>query len=203
MRPLPGSAAWLLACGVGTAWASAPAPSETDLMQRARAWMAGIHKVDAGGVTVQPLDGRVQVRPCPSGWQFDQPFNNNDSVLRARCADPAWHLFLKVSLPARPIPTALPAAPSSPPSSVLAAPPAVLPSPAQAAAAAQAVAAPWMVRRGHTVMTTWATVPGLTVSARLEALDDGRLGDTIRLRNRDSGRVLSAQVSGQNQALGQ
>ena len=66
-----------------------------------------------------------------------------------------------------------------------------------------ALAAPLLVRRGHTVLTTWTPVPGLMVSARLEALDDGRMGDTIRLRNRDSGRVLSALVSGQNQAQGQ
>jgi flagella basal body P-ring formation protein FlgA len=62
---------------------------------------------------------------------------------------------------------------------------------------------PLAVRRGNTVLTTWAPTPGLAVTARLESLDDGRLGDTIRLRNRDSGRVVSAQISGQNQAVGQ
>jgi len=64
-------------------------------------------------------------------------------------------------------------------------------------------AVPPAVRRGNTVLTVWAPAPGLAVTARLEALDDGRLGETIRLRNRDTGRILSAQVSGPNQALGQ
>jgi flagella basal body P-ring formation protein FlgA len=62
---------------------------------------------------------------------------------------------------------------------------------------------PLAVRRGNTVLTVWTPAPGLAVTARLEALDDGRLGETIRLRNRDTGRVLSAQISGPNQAVGQ
>ncbi len=64
-------------------------------------------------------------------------------------------------------------------------------------------AAPLMVRRGHTVVTTWSPAPGLEVSARLESLDDGRVGDAIRVRNRDTGRILGALVSGQGQAIGQ
>ncbi len=66
-----------------------------------------------------------------------------------------------------------------------------------------AAPSPLVVRRGATVLTTWTPAAGLVVTARLEALDDGRVGDTIRVRNRDSGRILGAQVSGQNQAIGQ
>jgi len=53
------------------------------------------------------------------------------------------------------------------------------------------------------VLTTWNPTPGLQINARLESLDDGRVGDTIRVRNRDTGRILGAQVTGQNQAAGQ
>ena len=70
-------------------------------------------------------------------------------------------------------------------------------------AQAQSAATPLVVRRGHTVVTTWSPAPGLAISARLESLDDDRVGDTIRVRNRDTGRILGALVSGQGQAVGQ
>ncbi len=34
------------------------------------------------------------------------------------------------------------------------------------------------------------------------ALDDGRMGETIRLKSRDTGRIVSAVVTGQNTAQG-
>jgi hypothetical protein len=207
-------------------------PGEADLVQRARAWLAATHTVPSGAVGVQPLDARVQVRGCASGWVFDQPFPQNDGVLRARCADSNWQVFLSVTLP-RPAPgtPATPGATVAARGPVGAAPlnttmattgmaattatpapiaPVNATAPASPALASPlpafqppAPAAPPAVRRGNTVLTTWTPSPGLVITARLEALDDGRLGDTIRVRNRDSGRVLAAQVSGQNQAVGQ
>lgn len=181
--------------------APAPVPGEADLVQHARAWLAATHKVPARAVGVQALDSRVQVRGCASGWVFDQPFPQNDGVLRARCAESNWQVFLSVTLP-RPAP-GTPAVPGATVAAPVTAPAAPVAAPAPVAALPAAPAAPPAVRRGNTVMTTWTPAPGLIVTARLEALDDGRVGDTIRVRNRDSGRVLAAQVSGQNQAVGQ
>jgi flagellar basal body P-ring formation protein FlgA len=60
----------------------------------------------------------------------------------------------------------------------------------------------WLVRKGQTVVLSWQPTPGFSLTARLEALEDGRLGDTVRLRNRESGRVVTAQVTGPNTAAG-
>lgn len=57
-----------------------------------------------------------------------------------------------------------------------------------------------LVRKGQLIVVTMQNVPGLTITARLEALQDGRIGETVRLRNRDSGRIVSAEVVGPNAA---
>lgn len=196
-----------LAAGVAAAQGSVRSPTEAELVARAQAWLAGRHQVSAAAISVQPLDSRVQTKGCSGGWQFDQPFAGNDGTLRARCPDSGWQVFLQVILPARPAAAAPPApaqapAPAYPMGATLAAP--SPPVPAPAAAVAPAVpSGPPLVRRGQTVLITWVTVPGLQVTARMEALDDGRMGETVRLRNRDSGKTVSATVTGQNQAQGQ
>jgi hypothetical protein len=251
-RPAPsvGGSPWarqtaLGALGLACALAAHanPAPTgagEPELVRRARAWVASIHQVNASEVQIQPLDPRLQVAGCAAGWAFDKPFPQNDGVVRARCQDTQWSLFLSVTLPraavaGRPNPGSSPGLPVGFPASPNRAPPTMasgLPA-IQAPAAAPVSAlpgafpepapvtfpattwvpgaiqptaappAPLAVRRGNTVLATWTPTPGLAVTARLESLDDGRLGDTIRLRNRDTGRVVSAQISGQNQAVGQ
>ncbi len=167
-------AAALLACGAASAQ-DRPADPEAELGARARAWLAARHQVAAAAVAVQPLDARVKARPCPAGWQFDQPFPD-PAMLRARCADPLWQVFLRVVLPA--------AAP---------APAAVVP-----AAAPAAPPGPPLVRRGQFVQAATAPVAGLVVSARLEALEDARLGEPVKLKNPESGRVVSGVVTGPN-----
>lgn len=57
-----------------------------------------------------------------------------------------------------------------------------------------------LVRKGQLIVVTAQAVPGLSITARLEALQDGRIGDTVRLRNRDSGRIVSGVVIGPNAA---
>jgi hypothetical protein len=231
------SALGALALACALAAHANPAPTgagEPELIQRARAWVASIHQVSASAVQIQPLDPRLQVTGCAAGWAFDKPFPQNDGVVRARCQDTQWSLFLSVTLPrgavaARPTPgipgspnpvppamaNGLPAIPAPAPVSALpgalrsaspAPAPATFPVTTWVPGAIQPTAAPptpLAVRRGNTVLATWTPTPGLAVTARLESLDDGRLGDTIRLRNRDTGRVVSAQISGQNQAVGQ
>lgn len=229
------SGACVLACAILAAASPTPAGStanpapvgvgEADLLQRARAWLGAIHQVSPSAVQVQPLDARLQVAPCAAGWAFDKPFPQNETVVRARCQDTQWSLFLSITLPRTAVaarstsmPGALPAtqppntapvavlgpatAPTAPPGAAPVAYPTTTWVPGGSQTQAAAVT-PLAVRRGNTVVTVWTPTPGLTVSARLESLDDGRLGDTIRLRNRDTGRVVSAQISGQNQAVGQ
>lgn len=210
--PLTLAAAGLLAAAAGMAGAQAPAPreaTETEFTSRARAWLAGRYQLNPASIGVQALDPRVQSRGCPAGWQFDQPFPGNDGMLRGRCTDSGWQVFVKVTLPAQAQAPAQAAGPSGQPlasnapamAPVMA--PVMIPAPGAPVMSPQAAAmAPTLVRRGQTVLTTWTPVAGLQVSARLEAMDDGRLGETVRLKNRDSGRIVSAIVNGQNTAQG-
>jgi flagella basal body P-ring formation protein FlgA len=55
-----------------------------------------------------------------------------------------------------------------------------------------------MVKRGQTVTLTLRQASGFAVSAQVEALQDGRKGDSIRLKNRESGRILTGKVNGLN-----
>ena len=55
-----------------------------------------------------------------------------------------------------------------------------------------------MVKRGQTVTLTLRQSNGFAVSAQVEALQDGRKGDSIRLKNRESGRILTGKVMGPN-----
>ena len=194
-RPKRLLAASLLAgaAGVACAQASAPAGSEAELVSRAQAWLSGRYQVQPSTIGVQAMDPRVQARGCEGGWQFDQPFAGNEGMLRARCPQNNWQVFLKVMLPARAVMPVAGPAPSAPA-------PAPILVPAGLVQTAQAT--PHLVKRGQTVLATWAPVSGLMVSARLEALDDGRMGETIRLKNRDTGRIVSAVVNGQNTAQG-
>ncbi len=195
LRPAPRAARWLPALALVLAGgAFAQAQSGASLVAGAQAWLSGRHQVPASAVGVQPLDARVQVRPCGSGWQFDQPFPD-PSTLRARCADPVWNVYLKVVLP----PQVLAQAQAQPQQQPAVAAPS---QPQSAATAAPAAAGPQLVRRGQTVVVTMTPAPGLSIVARLEAMDDGRMGDTIRLKNRESGRVMTAVVNGQNAAQG-
>ncbi|MFM8757087.1 MAG: flagellar basal body P-ring formation chaperone FlgA, partial [Limnohabitans sp.] len=58
-----------------------------------------------------------------------------------------------------------------------------------------------LVRRGQMVLLTVGQ-GGFMISARLEAMQDGRMGEQIQLRNRESGRIMTGVVKGPNQALG-
>jgi len=55
---------------------------------------------------------------------------------------------------------------------------------------------PWMVKRGDTVVLT-AVGPGFRVSRSVEALDNGGLGSTIRLKT-ENNQILQGTVTGQD-----
>jgi flagella basal body P-ring formation protein FlgA len=59
-----------------------------------------------------------------------------------------------------------------------------------------------LVKRNQLVQFMLSSAPGLKVSLQLQSMDDGRIGDQIRLKNPDSGRILTGLVVGRNLAQG-
>jgi len=59
-----------------------------------------------------------------------------------------------------------------------------------------------LVKQGQSVILTIGQSSGFAISARVEALQDGRMGEQIRLKNPESGRILSGVVTGPNAARG-
>ena len=59
-----------------------------------------------------------------------------------------------------------------------------------------------LVKRGQIVLLSVGQTQGFQISARVEAMQDGRWGEQIKLKNRDSGRELSGRVQGPNQVVG-
>ena len=59
-----------------------------------------------------------------------------------------------------------------------------------------------LVKRGQMVLMSIGQAQGFQISARVEAMQDGRYGEQIKLKNRDSGRMLTGLVKGPNQVQG-
>jgi len=59
-----------------------------------------------------------------------------------------------------------------------------------------------LVKMGKTVLLTIGQAGGFSIAARVEALQDGRLGDQVRLKNLESGRLVTGVVTGPNAASG-
>ncbi len=59
-----------------------------------------------------------------------------------------------------------------------------------------------LVKRGQMVLMSIGQAQGFQISARVEAQQDGRYGEQIKLKNRDSGRMLTGLVNGPNQVQG-
>ena len=59
-----------------------------------------------------------------------------------------------------------------------------------------------LIKKGELVLFSVGKASEFQVSIRLEALQDGRLGEQIKLRNSESGRTLTGIVSGQGTARG-
>jgi flagella basal body P-ring formation protein FlgA len=57
-----------------------------------------------------------------------------------------------------------------------------------------------LVKRNHVVQLLVSSTPGLQITVQLQSLDDGRIGDQVRLKNPDSGKVMSGLVVGRNMA---
>ena len=55
-----------------------------------------------------------------------------------------------------------------------------------------------MVKKGQSAMLTVGQGSGFTVRVGVEAQQDGHMGEQIRLKNTESGRLLSGVVTGPN-----
>jgi len=56
-----------------------------------------------------------------------------------------------------------------------------------------------MVRKGQSVLLSVAR-SGIEINVQVEALEDARLGDQVKLRNPDSGKALAGMVTGRGTA---
>lgn len=59
-----------------------------------------------------------------------------------------------------------------------------------------------LVRQGQTVLLSVGDKVGFQITIRAEALQDGRLGEQVKLKNSESGRQISGVVTGPNTAKG-
>lgn len=64
------------------------------------------------------------------------------------------------------------------------------------------VRAALMVKRGDMVLMSIGSPQTFEISVKAEAMQDGKMGEQIKLRNNESGRILSAIVTGRGTARG-
>jgi flagella basal body P-ring formation protein FlgA len=240
---------------VGSAWASAD-PRES-LMAETRTWLASELKLSPQQLSLTPLNPKLRVRACDSGWQWKN--FTHQSTVQASCSQPRT-LFLiqwqtahasdasavrstaKLPQPPKPIAAVRAETPAPPAPAVTATRQALtinqtLPRGSHLTPAmlswVEIPATSWaghhlgdvaaiqgaeltrdmrpgqilskndirpsvMVKKGQLV-TIHIGEPGkMSISAQLQALQDGRMGETINLKNPESGRLLSGVVTGLN-----
>ena len=248
---------WFMGWGVGFAQTSPQMGSQASLFNQVKSWMAETHKVKSEEVTIAPLDPRVQIQACSKSLTVDHPFSSKDTV-RVRCVDPAWQVYLQVSMPVPP-PVAMPNATASSSGKPLVsgasnAPVAAAPivktvvvpkrliqrgtvieaemleevsktggnvdnsmlqsiKDALAAEAVRDLSAGQalrssdirraiLVKQGQLVTMNVGEKSGFLITVRVEALQDGRMGEQVRLKNTESGRQISGVVVGPNLVRG-
>jgi len=59
-----------------------------------------------------------------------------------------------------------------------------------------------LVKRGQTVLLSVGQAQGFQITARVEALQDGRMGEKVQLKNSESGRILTGVVKGPSAVQG-
>jgi len=59
-----------------------------------------------------------------------------------------------------------------------------------------------LVKRGQMVLLTVGQPQGFQITARVEAMQDGRFGEQVQLKNKESGRLLTGVVKGPNTVQG-
>ena len=230
----------------GSTLAATPASPAMALKNAVVDWVAQTQSVAPESVVLAPLDSRLQVKACASPLAMDLPFASPESI-RVRCAQPAWQLYVRVSVPGR-VATSGPAkaepskaepAPVEMRQVLVAAgslqrgmrltaahvrlaeadttdmPVNVLDQVSQVLHAelvrdlrpdtplrSHDIRPTVLVKRGQMVLLSVGQAQGFQISARVEAMQDGRYGEQIKLKNRDSGRMLTGLVKGPNQVQG-
>ena len=250
-------ATWFMAWGVGFAQTTPQMGTQASLFNQVKSWMAETHKVKSEEVTIAPLDPRVQIQACSKSLTVDHPFSSKDTV-RVRCVDPAWQVYLQVSMPVPP-PVAMPNATASNSGKPLIS--GASNAPAAAAPIVKTVVVPKrliqrgtvieaemleevsktggnvdnsmlqsikdalaaeavrdlsagqalrssdirraiLVKQGQLVTMNVGEKSGFLITVRVEALQDGRMGEQVRLKNTESGRQISGVVVGPNLVRG-
>lgn len=59
-----------------------------------------------------------------------------------------------------------------------------------------------LVKQGQMILLSVGEPGGFAITARVEALQDGRMGEQVRLKNSESGRLITGIVTGPNAARG-
>jgi flagella basal body P-ring formation protein FlgA len=59
-----------------------------------------------------------------------------------------------------------------------------------------------LVKQGQSALMTVGQGKGFEITVRVEAMQDGRMGEQIRLKNTESGRLLTGTVTGPNAVKG-
>ena len=259
VSPCRGMRFWIVGWLATLSLASLAAPSgpspQAVLQKSVVDWVAKEQAVATDSVILAPLDPRMQVKACDKPLAMDLPFGSFEK-LRVRCPQPAWQIYVRVTVPARQVSKGAPSGPSTGPSA---------PSTVAAVADVKASAAPekrqvlvanmplykgqflneshvrlaeveskglngqilesvtqvmhaelirdvrpdaplrsqdirptLLVKRGQMVLISVGQAQGFQISARVEAMQDGRFGDQIKLKNKESGRILTGQVKGPN-----
>lgn len=222
--------------------AAVPATPAAALQKSVIDWVVQTQSVAPEAVVLAPLDPRLQIQSCSSPLSMDLPFASPDTI-RVRCAQPAWQLFVRVSVAGRvAAPPGQAKAESAPvekrqvlvaavplqrgmilteahvrlasvdtpgmPVNVLEQVSQILHSEVvrdvrpDTPLRSQDIRPTVLVKRGQMVLMSVGQAQGFQISARVEAQQDGRYGEQIKLKNRDSGRMLTGLVKGPNQVQG-
>lgn len=247
---------WGAVAVCGSAWASAD-PREA-LMAETRVWLGTELKLPADQLTLTPLNPKLRVRACASGWEWKNFLNQ--STVQARCAQPRTLFLIRWQAQQAPEARSESPAQSPRPPKPIAAVRTDRPTPPPQAptvtATRKALSINQTLPRGSHLtpaMLSWVEIPAtswaghhlgdlaaiqgaeltrdmrpgqilskndirpsvmvkkgqlvtihigeegkMSISAQLQALQDGRMGETINLKNPESGRLLSGVVTGLN-----
>ena len=233
---------------LGTVWQQAVAqnmpvanPGWAAVEQGAKQFVMDTYKLEAGLVTIQPMDSRIKMNTCTQDILFDQPYGNKQSV-RARCAQPVWQHFVMVQVKTglgaqftnatqtnavtklvwvstQSIKRGTTVQPGMFKNTEITVPAHETRSvsderelvntellrdlPANTPVKMQDLKPTAMVRRGQQVtVAVGGEGKGFLITVKAEAQQDGLLGEQIRLKNPESGRSLTAVVTGMNMARG-
>jgi flagella basal body P-ring formation protein FlgA len=233
---------WVFYVSSASAMAAAPATPAAALQKSVIEWVVQTQSVAPEAVVLTPLDPRLQIQACSKPLNMDLPFASPDTI-RVRCAQPAWQLFVRVTVAGRVAATTGTAKTESAPVEKRQVLVASVPLPrgmilTEAHVRLASVDTPGMpvnaleqvsqilysevvrdvrpdtplrsqdirptvlVKRGQMVLMSVGQAQGFQISARVEAMQDGRYGEQIKLKNRDSGRMITGLVKGPNQVQG-